>query len=61
MMQDSPKKTKSVSKKKSIIIPISVLQDTFVKDITTKALIDCRSQIDCINWGFVQRNKLLKF
>ena len=57
-MQDSPRKTKSVSKKKSIIIPISILQDTFTKDITTKALIDCGSQIDCINWGFVQRYKL---
>ena len=33
----------------------------FAKDIITKALIDCGSQIDCINWGFVQRNKLPKF
>ena len=51
---------KRVSKTKSIIIPISVLQDTFAKDITTKALINCGSQIDCIDWGFIQRNKLLK-
>ena len=59
-MQDLPKKPKRVLKKKSIIIPISVLRDTFAKDITTKALINCGSQIDCIDWGFVQRNKLLK-
>ena len=59
-MQDYPRKTKSVLKKKSIIIPISILQDTFTKDITTRALIDCGSQIDCIDWEFIQRNKLPK-
>ena len=60
VMQDSPKKTKSVLKSKSIIIPISILWDTFAKDITTRALIDCGSQINCIDWEFVQRNTLLK-
>ena len=59
-MQDSPRKAKHVSKNKSIIIPISVLQDTFAKDITTKALIDCGSQLDCIDHGFVLRNNLPK-
>ena len=59
-MQDSPKKTKCVSKNKSIIIPISVLRDMFMKDIITKALIDCGSQLNCTNHGFVQRNKLPK-
>ena len=32
----------------------------FAKDITTKALIDCGSQLDCINHGFVLKNNLLK-
>ena len=60
-MQDSPKrKMKHVSKNKSIIIPTSVLWDTFTKDITTKALIDCGSQLDCIDHGFVQRHNLPK-
>ena len=61
MMQGFPRKTKRVSKKKSIIIPISILRDTFAKDIITRALINCRSQIDCINHGFVQRNNLPMF
>ena len=60
-MQDSPKgKTKCVSKNKSIIIPTSVLRDTFTKDITTRALIDCGSQLDCIDHGFVAKHKLPK-
>ena len=59
-MQDSPRKMKRVSENKSIIIPISVLQDTFTKDITTKALIDCGSQLDCIDHGFILRNNLPK-
>ena len=59
-MRDSPRKTKHVSKNKSIIIPILALQDTFSKDITTKALIDCGSQLDCIDHGFVLRNNLPK-
>ena len=32
----------------------------FAKDITTKALIDCGNQLDCIDHGFVLRNNLLK-
>ena len=32
----------------------------FNKDITTKALFDCGSQLDCIDHGFVLRNKLPK-
>ena len=44
-MQDSPKKTKCVPKNKSIIIPISVLRDTFAKDITTKSLIDWEASL----------------
>ena len=59
-MQDSPRKMKCVSKNKSIIIPISVLRDIFMKDITTKALINCGSQLDCIDHGFVLRNNLPK-
>ena len=61
VMQDSPKtKTKHVSENKSIIIPTSVLQDTFAKDITTRALIDCSSQLDCIDHGFVLKHNLPK-
>ena len=60
-MQDSPKeKTKRVSKNKSIIIPTSVLRDTFANDITTRALINCGSQLDCIDHGFVAKHKLPK-
>ena len=60
MVQDSPKKTKRVSKNKSIIIPTSVLRDTFANDITTRALVDCGSQLDCIDHGFVEKHKLPK-
>ena len=43
---------------KSFCITLSVLKNTFDKDVITKALIDSGASINCLNWGFVKRNKL---
>ena len=43
---------------KSFHIALSVLKNTFDKDVITKALIDSGASINCLNWGFVKRNKI---
>ena len=61
-MQRTPETVKSVivadKQSKSFHIALSVLKNTFDKDIITKALIDSGASINCLNWGFVKRNKI---
>ena len=61
-MQRTPETIKSVivadKQSKSFHIALSVLKNTFDKDIITKALIDSGASINCLNWGFVKRNKI---
>ena len=61
-MQRTPEFIKSVimadKKSKSLHITLSVLKNTFGKDIITQTLIDCRASINCLNWGLVKQHKL---
>ena len=61
-MQRTPETIKSVivadKQSKSFCITLSVLKNTFDKDIPTKALINSGASINCLDWGFVKRNKL---
>ena len=61
-MQRTPETVKSVivadKQSKSFCITLSVLKNTFDKDVITKALINSGASINCLNWGFVKRNKL---
>ena len=61
-MQRTPETIKSVivadKQSKSFHIALSVLKNTFDKDVITKALIDSRASINCLDWGFIKRNKL---
>ena len=61
-MQRTPETIKSIivadKQSKSFHITLSVLKNTFDKDIITKALIDSRASINCLDWGFVKRNKI---
>ena len=61
-MQRTPETIKSIivadKQSKSFHIALSVLKNTFNKDVITKALIDSRASINCLDWGFVKRNKL---
>ena len=61
-MQRTPKTVKSVivadKQSKSFHITLSVLKNTFNKDVITKALIDSGASINCLNWGFVKKHKI---
>ena len=61
-MQRTPELVKSVitadKKSKSFCITLSVLKNTFTKDIITQALIDSGTSINCLDWGFVKQHKL---
>ena len=61
-MQRTPETVKSVivadKQSKSFRIALSVLKNTFDKDIITKALIDSGASINCLNWGFIKKNKI---
>ena len=57
-MQRTPENVKSViiadKQSKSFRIALSVLKNTFDKDVITKALIDSGAPINCLDWGFVK-------
>ena len=61
-MQRTPENVKSVivadKQSKSFCIALSVLKITFDKDVITKALIDSRASINCLNWGFIKKHKI---
>ena len=61
-MQRTPENVKSVivadKQSKSFRITLSVLKNTFNKDVITKALIDSRASINCLDWGFVKKHKI---
>ena len=61
-MQRTPETIKSVivadKQSKSFHIALSVLKNTFNKDVITKALIDSGASINCLNWGFVKKHKI---
>ena len=61
-MQRTPETVKSVivadKQSKSFQITLSVLKNTFDKDVITKALINSGASINCLNWGFIKRNRL---
>ena len=61
-MQRTPETVKSVivadKQSKLFRIALSVLKNTFDKDIITKPLINSGASINCLNWGFVKRNKI---
>ena len=61
-MQRTPENTKSVivadKQSKSFRIALSILKNTFDKDIITKALIDSGGSINCLDWGFVRKHKI---
>ena len=61
-MQRPPETIKRViiadKQSKSFHIALSVLKNTFNKDFITKALIDSGASINCLDWGFVKRNKI---
>ena len=61
-MQRTPELVKSVivadKKSRSFCIALSVLKNTFSKDVITKALMDSSALINCLNWGFVKCHKL---
>ena len=61
-MQRPPETVKSVivadKQSKSFRIALSVLKNTFDKDVITKALIDSRASINCLDWGFVKKHKI---
>ena len=49
---------KADKKSKCLSITLTVLKNTFGKDIIIKAIIDSGSLINCLNWGFVKRHNL---
>ena len=61
-MQRTPENVKSVivadKQSKSFRIALSVLKNTFDKDVITKALIDSGASINCLDWNFVKKNKI---
>ena len=61
-MQRTPETVKSViiadKQSKSFCIALSVLKNTFDKDVITKALIDSGASINCLDWGFVKKHKI---
>ena len=61
-MQRTPENIKSVivadKQSKSFCIALSVLKNTFDKDVIIKALIDSRASINCLDWGFVKKHKI---
>ena len=61
-MQRPPETIKRViiadKQSKSFHIALSILKSTFDKDVITKALIDSGASINCLDWGFVKRNKI---
>ena len=61
-MQRTPETVKSVivadKQSKSFRIALSVLKNTFDKDVITKALIDSGASINCLDWGFVKKHKI---
>ena len=61
-MQRTPETVKSVivadKRSKSFRIALSVLKNTFDKDVITKAFIDSGALINCLNWGFVKKHKI---
>ena len=61
-MQRTPETIKSVivadKQSKSFRIALSILKNTFDKDIITKALIDSGASINCLDWGFVKKHKI---
>ena len=61
-MHRTPETVKSVivadKQSKSFHIALSVLKNTFDKDIITKALIDSGASINCLDWGCIKRNKI---
>ena len=61
-MQRTPETIKSVivadKPSKSFHIALSVLKNTFDKDVITKALIDSGASINCLDWGFIKSNKI---
>ena len=40
---------------------LSVLKNTFSKDVITQALIDSGSSINCLDWGFIRRHNLSQY
>ena len=60
-MQRTPETIKSVivadKQSKLFHIALSVLKNTFDKDVITKALIDSGASINCLNWGFVKKTQ----
>ena len=61
-MQRTPEFIKSVimadKKSKSLHITLSVLKNTFSKEVITQVLINCRASINCLDWGFFKQHKL---
>ena len=61
-MQRTPETIKSVivadKQSNSFCIALSMLKNTFSKDVITKALIDSGALINCFDWGFVTKHKL---
>ena len=61
-MQRTPEIVKSVivadKQSRSFRITLSVLKNTFDKDVITKALIDSGASINCLDWGFVKKYKI---
>ena len=61
-MQRTPETARSViiadKQSKSFFITLSVLKNTFDKDVITKALIDSGASINCLDWGFVKNHKI---
>ena len=61
-MQKTPENVKSVivadKQSKSFCIALSVLKNTFDKDVITKALIDSGASINCLDWGFIKKHKI---
>ena len=61
-MQRTPETIKSVivvdKQSKSFHIALSVLKNTFNKDVITKALIDSGASINCLDWGFVKKHMI---
>ena len=43
---------------KQIRIPSYILQTSHAQDIYTQTFINCGANINCINYGFAQRNKI---
>ena len=61
-MRRTPETVKSVivadKQSKSFRIALSVLKNTFDKDVITKALIDSGASINCLDWDFIKKYKI---